>query len=78
MTNLLYERGFLKDDQGNLSIMRLLSFMTWFLLAFVVVYQTIKDTYNIWVILVLGSLAFVPKVFQKIVEARANVTSENK
>lgn len=73
MTELLYESGFLKEDNGRLSLIRLLSFMTWFPFTFMVVYQTIKNTYDIWAILIVGCLVFVPKVFQKIVEAKAGI-----
>ncbi len=73
MSPMTYEQGFLKDDNGNLSMMRLLSFMTWFIFAFMCIYQTISDSYNIWVLLIVGCLAFMPKVFQKIVEGYSNL-----
>lgn len=72
----MYQKGFLKDDEGNLSMMRLLSFMSWFVWAFVIVYQAITNTYNEWIILAVGSLVFMPKVFQKVIEAKANIKNE--
>ena len=67
---LLYQSGFLREDNGSLSMIRLLSFMTWFLWSFMIGWQTVTNTYNVWVILAIGSLVFVPKVFQKVVEAK--------
>lgn len=77
MTPMTYSNGFLKDDNGNLSMMRLLSYKTWFLFAFMVIWQTITNTYNIWSLLIVGSLAFMPKVFQKIVEYYGRVPISN-
>ncbi len=77
MTPMTYEKGFLKDDDGNLSMMRLLSFMTWFIFAFMCVYQTISNAYDIWALLIAGALAFMPKVFQKIIEAKGNIKTNN-
>jgi hypothetical protein len=71
-----YYNGFLKDDFGNLSMMRLLSFMTWFIFAFMCVYQTITNTYNIWAVMIVGTLAFMPKVFQKIIEGYSKIKIE--
>jgi len=76
MSPASYETGFLRDDEGRLSMMRLLSYKTWFIFAFMVVWQTVKDSYNIWAILIVGSLAFMPKVFQKIVEAYLKIKIE--
>ncbi len=73
-----YYIGFLKDDNGCLSLMRLLSFITWFLFAFVVIWQTVYTSYNEFIVLSLGTLAFMPKVFQKIVERKTNLNNDNK
>jgi len=77
MASSNYYDGFLKDQHGDLSMMRLLSFMTWFIFGFMCVYQTIKDSYNIWALLIVGTLAFMPKVFQKIVEGYSKLNNKN-
>jgi hypothetical protein len=64
--------GFLEEDNGSKSFVRLQSLLLTILFIAVVVYQTLHSTFNFEVLLLLAAFATGPKVVQKFVEAKGN------
>jgi uncharacterized membrane protein len=59
----------LSDNRGNISSMRFMSFMCFWLFVWMVIHGVLTNTFNFDIVLIVGCLAFFPKLFQKYVEA---------
>lgn len=72
--------GFFEETAGNQSMMRLLSFLSFFVAVFIAVYSILTKQYDVQVMTYFGFFmvaAFVPKAVQKFVE-NSDVTRSSK
>ena len=70
--------GFLKEDNGTKSFVRLQSLLLTILFMIVAGWEAYTNQVNVELLIILGALAVVPKVFQKFVEDKGMVDRSEK
>jgi len=65
-----------KEANGQISNIRVMSFLCLFYLFFLATYQTLRDNINFEILVLFAVCAFAPKVVQKFAEPKTGTSEE--